>query len=239
MWTSHNSDIILSWHRFGFLAQVPLIRNVNFPQFHSFLIKSNVFKTKKVALKKKKKYTVSLLCSYLLTPAGQTYLNTFKVTWRVSVDSWSMLHPLLRLYRTDFQVWNPVFLLPAVDDGNSVSQTKTYASSWKHATSAVKTFEFWLRGYTNNTDQRRITLIAPEELDRLLCEFFTTIKKPNGLDYTPNSLLNVRFGLDFFLKHNGYPASIKLSPEFMNSRVAFQAKKHQLKRLQRPSHPPR
>ncbi|XP_064596917.1 uncharacterized protein LOC135463552 isoform X29 [Liolophura sinensis] len=124
-------------------------------------------------------------------------------------------------------------------DGNLVSQTKTYASSWKHATSAVKTFEFWLRGYTNNTDQRRITHIEPKELDRLLCVFFTTIKKPNGLEYTPNALLSVRFGLDFFLKHNGYPASITLSSEFINSRVAFQTKKHQLKGLHQSAHRPR
>ncbi|XP_064596920.1 uncharacterized protein LOC135463552 isoform X31 [Liolophura sinensis] len=114
----------------------------------------------------------------------------------------------------------------------TASNSKRYASSWKHAVSAKRTFEFWLREHTNRADQRRLEHIQPDELQRLLCVFFAEIKKPDGREYTPKSLLSVRTGLEFFLRSKGYPVSIISSEQFRASQIAFHMRKIQLKRLQ-------
>lgn len=74
-------------------------------------------------------------------------------------------------------------------------------------TSTVALFERWL--WDSHDDEKRgIHDIPPEELDLYLVEFFSTIKLPNGKNYSAGSLRSLRGYLDFYLRCADYPTSI-------------------------------
>lgn len=81
---------------------------------------------------------------------------------------------------------------------------------------------------TRNNDFRRIEEIPPTELDNYLVDFFYELKKPDGREYDPYSLSNLRSYLDRFLREHGYPYSIGVSPVFAASQHAFSSKRKSL-----------
>ncbi|XP_064597224.1 uncharacterized protein LOC135463739 isoform X5 [Liolophura sinensis] len=97
-------------------------------------------------------------------------------------------------------------------------------------TSTVGLFEGWLWS-RHEQEQRGIHEIAPQELDLYLAEFFSTIRLPNGSNYSPGSLKSLRSYLDFYLKCTGYPVSITCatSNTFRESHLAYRQKLREIK----------
>lgn len=97
-------------------------------------------------------------------------------------------------------------------------------------TSTVGLFEGWL-WHSHGQEHRGIHEIAPQELDRYLAEFFSTIRLPNGSNYSPGSLKSLRSYLDFYLKCTGYPESITCSASnaFRVSQMAYRQKLREIK----------
>lgn len=63
------------------------------------------------------------------------------------------------------------------------------------------------------------------DLDKYLAEFFSVVKRTDGMEYGAHRLSCLRSNLERFLKENNYPYSIIKSLEFFNSQAAFQAKR--------------
>lgn len=101
----------------------------------------------------------------------------------------------------------------------------------KNASSAVSIFGRWFRRKSPG-DSRQIEQIPPEELDDLLADFFTTVKKKDGGEYYPRSLHLLRTCLESHLKKTGYPVSITKSVFFNKSSAAFRTRKCQLELAQ-------
>ncbi|XP_064597225.1 uncharacterized protein LOC135463739 isoform X6 [Liolophura sinensis] len=96
-------------------------------------------------------------------------------------------------------------------------------------TSTVALFERWL-WVSHEQEKRGIHDIYPEELDGYLTEFFSTIKQPNGNNYSPGSLSSLRGYLEFYLRCTNYPASITgNSGVFQQSQAAFRRKINEIR----------
>lgn len=109
--------------------------------------------------------------------------------------------------------------------GRTSRRVRKHNSTKRNMNAVVRVFERWLR--VNSNDERPILAISPEELDLYLVDFFTTIKKPSGDDYTPLSLCVYRTSLEKYLKEHEYGASL-MSVSFRQSQKAFRQKKIQL-----------
>ncbi|XP_064597226.1 uncharacterized protein LOC135463739 isoform X7 [Liolophura sinensis] len=91
-------------------------------------------------------------------------------------------------------------------------------------TSTVALFERWLWDF-HDQEKRGMHDIPPEELDVYLEEFFSTIKQPNGKNYSAGSLRSLRGYLDFYLRCTDYPLSITTgSGAFSRSYEAYRRK---------------
>ncbi|XP_064597112.1 uncharacterized protein LOC135463663 isoform X5 [Liolophura sinensis] len=88
--------------------------------------------------------------------------------------------------------------------------------------SAVHRFSVWL--WHNAQDNRPIETIPPEELDPFLSDFYRTVRRQEGGEYTPRSLRSLRERLQRHLKSHHYPVSIVNSPDFANSKDTFNAR---------------
>lgn len=116
----------------------------------------------------------------------------------------------------------------------SPTKANRSVSTNQHVRVAVKSFQMWLSEGPAQ-DQRQIEDIAPVELDRILVDYFGTIKKQFGGDYTPSSLWALRSYLELHLKDKHYPESITRSTTFERSRVAFKSRRLALCRNQSAS----
>lgn len=97
-------------------------------------------------------------------------------------------------------------------------------------TSTVALFERWLWD-SHEHENRDMQDICPEELDVYLSEFFSTIRQPNGSNYSPGSLSSLRGYLEFYLRCTNYPASITgNSGIFQESQAAFRRKINEIKK---------
>lgn len=77
-------------------------------------------------------------------------------------------------------------------------------------------------------DHRNIEEISPERLDFYLQQFYDTVKKPDGEQYTGSSLKMMRSKIDVFLKSENYPCSIVNSSEFRASQLVYRQRKAKL-----------
>ncbi|XP_064596655.1 uncharacterized protein LOC135463325 [Liolophura sinensis] len=98
--------------------------------------------------------------------------------------------------------------------------------------SAVGTLERWM--WKKHGEERLIEDMPVEVLDSYLVGFFTHIKKPDGRDYSSESLLNLRGFLERFLREKGYPSSISKSAVFSRSQTAFKQRRRKLSPVPRP-----
>ncbi|XP_064597065.1 uncharacterized protein LOC135463632 isoform X18 [Liolophura sinensis] len=94
--------------------------------------------------------------------------------------------------------------------------------------STVRLFENWLRKHSDYKETRRLETLPPAELDTYLASFFSTVTKPAGCDYTPDSFRLLRSKLDNYLRYHGYRWSVVTSSEFRNSQFAFRRRKSEL-----------
>lgn len=80
---------------------------------------------------------------------------------------------------------------------------------------AVRTLEHWIWQRPQWKERRCVNDIPPEELDKYLVEFFSSLTH-----YKTYSFSVLRSNLKRYLEITGYPACIKSSPVFENSRRA-------------------
>lgn len=104
-------------------------------------------------------------------------------------------------------------------------EAKTSASV-RNIVNAVGILERYL--WEKFRESRGIENIPAKELDTYLADFFPKLKKPLGGEYDPASLVKLRSYLERFLREKNYPYSIGKSREFLESQVAFQAKRIQV-----------
>ncbi|XP_064596897.1 uncharacterized protein LOC135463552 isoform X11 [Liolophura sinensis] len=103
-------------------------------------------------------------------------------------------------------------------------------SSERHAIGAAKTFESWLK--SAKAEDMKLETIDLEELDTLLSEFYLTVKKKDGSEYSTNSLTSLRTGILYFLRKQGYMGG-GFSPDHLpKSHTAF---KQRIRSLPQPT----
>ena len=85
-----------------------------------------------------------------------------------------------------------------------------------------KSTETWLRTFLEWANEKKkpksIESLSPEDLDEVLGDFYTELKKKDGSDYEPESLGVMQASLDRYLKNKGYTVSIIRGREFANSK---------------------
>lgn len=101
-------------------------------------------------------------------------------------------------------------------------------STINNVLSTVRVFESWLRKHSDYKETRSLEALPPAELDTYLTSFFSTVTKPAGCDYTPDSFRLLRSKLDHYLRSQGYRWSVVTSPEFRSSQFAFRRRKSEL-----------
>ena len=91
-----------------------------------------------------------------------------------------------------------------------------------------KSTETWLRTYLEWANEKKkpksIESLSPEDLDEILRDFYTELKKKDGSDYEPESLGVMQASLDRYLKNKGYKVSIIRGREFAKSNKILKGK---------------
>ncbi|XP_070188560.1 uncharacterized protein KIAA1958 homolog [Littorina saxatilis] len=73
-------------------------------------------------------------------------------------------------------------------------------------------------------DKRNICTIQPQELCKILCSFFMSLKKPDGKEYEPSTLRGLLSSIHRQLKSKKYCASVIDGPEFAQLREVVKTK---------------
>ena len=79
-------------------------------------------------------------------------------------------------------------------------------------------------------EQNPIYELAPEILNKYLCEFFMTLKKKNGTDYEPGTISSFNASFERYLRDNLYPVSLMSDKAFFRLREVIKAKRSILKK---------
>ena len=91
----------------------------------------------------------------------------------------------------------------------------------------VKLLNDFLRG--EKKEERELSAITPEDLDRYLAEFIRSVRRKDGGEYEPSSLRSLLASIERHLKKNIYPASIFSDRQFELTRRYLQSKQKELK----------
>ena len=76
----------------------------------------------------------------------------------------------------------------------------------------VKPLNDFLRG--EKKEERELSAITPEDLDRYLAEFIRSVRRKDGGEYEPSSFRGLLASVKRHLKKNSYPASIFSDRQF-------------------------
>ena len=79
-------------------------------------------------------------------------------------------------------------------------------------------------------EKRRITEIAPAELDSLLCNFYITAKKKDNTAYEPDTMSSFSRSIQRYLEDNKAKFNILKDEEFKVSREVLKSKRRELKK---------
>ena len=82
-------------------------------------------------------------------------------------------------------------------------------------------------------EEREVSDINPQELDRYLANFIRSVRRKDGEDYEPSSLRSLIASFERHLKKTNYPASIITDKEFELTRKSLQSKQKELKKAGR------
>ena len=82
-------------------------------------------------------------------------------------------------------------------------------------------------------EERELSAITPEDLDRYLAEFIRSVRRKDGGEYEPSSLTSLLANVERHLKKNCYPASIFSDRQFELTRRCLQSKLKELKKAGR------
>ena len=96
-----------------------------------------------------------------------------------------------------------------------VSELKTENGNTRKSTiNWVRVFDKWC---DENSLEKNLELILPEQLDKVLERFYASVCKQDGTDYELGSLKVMQAALDRHLKEKGCSFSIIKDREFFNS----------------------
>lgn len=79
-------------------------------------------------------------------------------------------------------------------------------------------------------EQRDLQDISPTQLNSSLRNFYLTVRKSNGEEYEPDTLVGFKNSIDRYLFERGYSTSACRGDEFKSSRSVLIAKGKQLKK---------
>ena len=99
----------------------------------------------------------------------------------------------------------------------------------KKTKSDVGIFKRWL-AQAVPTETRELEEISAVQLNSYLWSFYLTVKKRDGENYEPDSLLGIKNSIDRYLSEKNYPVSVCRGEEFKSSRNVLSAKGKQLKK---------
>lgn len=125
------------------------------------------------------------------------------------------------------------------EEGPSMAKVKQFCKdqekiNTRRATAGhIKTFSDWLASV--KFDLRPVECIPPKELNRLLAQFFVFVRKVDGSEYQPGTLLNMFHSIERHLKENKYfneenRICILNHDSFEDARQALNAKRRELKK---------
>lgn len=106
-----------------------------------------------------------------------------------------------------------------VEEMKSVAVNKNTSRSTKQW---MNVFTTWCR--SRHFENFSIETMTPEELDKVLGQFYAEVKKKDGDDYEPESLKIMQSAIERYLKDKNYPLSIVRSREFRSSQEILNAK---------------
>lgn len=95
-----------------------------------------------------------------------------------------------------------------------------------HLVSAVAFLERWLWKKYNETVA--IEAMEPSKLDAYLAEYFLIVRKQNGDDYDPTSLVKLRSYIARYLREHNSSNCMNVSPLFSSSRAALARRRKML-----------
>ena len=95
----------------------------------------------------------------------------------------------------------------------------------------VRLLNDFLRG--EKKEERELSAITPEDLDRYLAEFIRSVRRKDGGEYEPSSLSSLLASVEWHLEKNSYPASIFNDRHFELTRRRLQSKQKELKKAGR------
>ena len=99
---------------------------------------------------------------------------------------------------------------------NTARKTKTDLNVWKRWCSSVD-------------EERNLEDIPPMQLDRLLCHFFITVRKQDGTEFEPSTLMSFQRSFGRHLCDLGKPYCLFNDKEFAKSRATLESKRKQLR----------
>ena len=95
----------------------------------------------------------------------------------------------------------------------------------------------FVRFCKENNEGRSLSIIPKKEIDKLLCNFFMTVKKQDGNEYEPDSLSSIHRGIQRFIEQTKLPFNILTDFDFERSRKVLTAKRKQLTKLGKGNKP--
>ncbi len=110
----------------------------------------------------------------------------------------------------------------SVDDVLQFIQSKQKPNTVRARNRDLNNLYRWL---AQKNELRELFNIPPPELDNLLSQFLLSVRKVDGSEYEPGSLVSMVYSFDNFLESNRYQTSISKGKEFYLTRETLKAKK--------------
>ena len=99
---------------------------------------------------------------------------------------------------------------------NSKNQNTEYSTrTW------VKNYKTWAK---NNDKEQCLEKLDPVDLNDALEKYFSNVKKQEGGEYEPSTLVNIQAAIDRYLKECRYQCSILKAVEFKGSREVLEGR---------------
>jgi len=107
------------------------------------------------------------------------------------------------------------------EEVTELKEASANSKTLKSTINWVRVIDKWC---DENSLQKNLEMILPEQLDKVLERFYASVCKQHGTDYEPGSLKVMQAALDRHLKEKGCSFSIMKDREFFNSRKVLEGK---------------
>ena len=86
-------------------------------------------------------------------------------------------------------------------------------------------------------EEREVLSLPPAELDKLLCNFYITVRKKDKTEYEPDTISSFSRSIQRYLDGKNYKLNILKSEEFKMSREVLKSKRRELRKQGKGNHP--